>query len=662
LQPFLQATKTILDNLSGANGAEYAAVIQGDLAGAIRQSDYVPPTPDVVVDDDTPTGPGINTPPPKLTGLYAIGGFSYVFLAWDEVPYGNSAYTVIYRNSVDDWETAEPIGTSRVLVYQDYNPNFQEWYYWITTVSVTDLESPPNAEAGTKASAAFDKAYFEALINTDAVISSVAIKDAAILDAHIYQVGADKIFTSSLAAITANLGTVSTGEMRSPDGTFVIDLTNKEIVIAGPNGQNADDYTLIQNGRVETWEWTGSTHQLSKSLKHIEVGVANSGDTVVLPGYFEAEPAIIVSPRKLRIYDASYSGQDQDIYCAAENVEEITPGSGSWQFTAVARIELGDNYVFTTDNDTDTDTDNAMVSGTYTTPANTTNISVNLSAKSVRGTGTAPNYYKRKVTLDLEYRESGTSDPWDELATTTVYFGSSIAAKTATLAGDVTSGTWDFRVSATFADDTGTFAVGSGTEPYTARVPESDYATDDEESISFTNEDVNTTKTVQISLTGYSKPSDVTITSVKYYWKKSSYLQFAKESANSAITLQSGGDCGGVYESCSASYSTCSGEEGSATLTLGSQQSKTYTTSSWGTTEQNYIKGTIKAEVDYSGYGTLSGVVKAKIGDAYCEITGYTTLTNSSVPSNELTVVDHTCELSGAVIVASGTLNWMAVR
>ncbi len=664
--PFLQATKTILDNLSGANGAENAAVIQGDLASAIIQSSYVPPTPDTSTDNDTPTGPGINTPPPKLSGLQATGAFSSVILTWSEIPYGNAAYTIVYRNSVDDWATAEPIGTSSVLLYSDYTPNFLGWYYWITTVSVTGLESPPNDINGTQASSIVDVAYMEALINSGQIISSAAFKNAVILDAHIATVGADKIVANNLAAINANLGTVTAGEMRSPDGTFVIDLSNKEILITGPNGVYYDDYTIIKEGKIESWEYVDGGHQLAKALQRVEVGVASSGSTVTIPGYFAAEPKIIVSPREIQVYDETYSAQAQHLTCLAENVYEGTPGNGDWIFTATAKLTLGGGDYYAVENDVfeDSDDDDDAQSSTYVSQANCSKLIVNAKVHSIRGTGTAPTYHKRTVALKLWGRENGTTDDFIQLGSTVTVYVNDLNDATGQLdSGTITAQTWDFYVTADFADNgSATFDAGTGNLPYSARVPTSGYATGASKSFNVANQDYNTTQEVKISFTGYSKPSDVTITSIKYYWKAGHYLNYSKDAVNCNVAISTTGDIGSYSLSCYSGYTSCSGSSGTSGAPVGSQKSKTLNTSNWGTTEQNYIKGNLVGLVEYGDYGSVSAQGQAQIDDAYCEITGYQTQTNSTTPDNILTIVDQTQTLSGAAILASGTLNWMAVR
>lgn len=58
------------------------------------------------------------------------------------------------------------------------------------------------------------------------------IDTAAIGEAYIGSISASKINTSTLSAITANLGTITAGYMQSSDGKMVIDLNNKMIIIS----------------------------------------------------------------------------------------------------------------------------------------------------------------------------------------------------------------------------------------------------------------------------------------------------------------------------------------------------------------------------------------------------------------------------------------------
>lgn len=143
--------------------------------------------------------------PPALTGLRAVGSFGSIILSWDAIPYGNHAYTNIYRsvsstlsdglwllngknksfgpsfavlNAAGDSFTVsenvidstggsfsvlksrqQPIGTSRHLVYSDVVPNDSKYYYWIRAVSKDGVEGPLNQLAGTLGQSSLDPVY-----------------------------------------------------------------------------------------------------------------------------------------------------------------------------------------------------------------------------------------------------------------------------------------------------------------------------------------------------------------------------------------------------------------------------------------------------------------------------------------------------------------------
>lgn len=107
-------------------------------------------------DNDLPTG-GTDydsTIPPVPTGLTAVGGFTFVALRFDVPAYDNHAFTNIYRHTSDAFANAEIVGTSTVPVASDPVNSGSSYYYWVTHVSTSDVEGPPNATAGTLAETA----------------------------------------------------------------------------------------------------------------------------------------------------------------------------------------------------------------------------------------------------------------------------------------------------------------------------------------------------------------------------------------------------------------------------------------------------------------------------------------------------------------------------
>ena len=86
------------------------------------------------------------------------------------------------------------------------------------------------------------------------IISGAYIQNASIDSAKIQSLDAAKINTNSLAAISANLGTVTAGRLRSPDGLTDINLTEGTFRIrSGASGARLD----IEKDRISVYDQNG---------------------------------------------------------------------------------------------------------------------------------------------------------------------------------------------------------------------------------------------------------------------------------------------------------------------------------------------------------------------------------------------------------------------
>lgn len=610
---------------------------------------YVKPGNEVVTQSDLTTFSetvtesivGSSTTPPILAGLTAYGGFSSVILTWDAIPYGDHAYTVIYRAAVDDQSQAAQIGTSRTLIYADNVPSSDTYYYWIRTVSKANVMGPFNAVAGTAGSASLDPTY------------SLEVLDSAITAQQIVAgtITADKMAIVQLAALTANMGTVTAGIMQSPDGSFIIDLTNKQILIAGPSGQASDDYTVIQNGVVESYKWTGSTHLLAKSLSLIESGIADNGSVVQIPGYFDSEPSIMVSPRSIKTFDATYSGQNQALQCSADNINEYA--TGQWEFTAVATLVFSDSSGSFSPNWANGDVSTSPInSPTYVLPSNSTQVTVNLQVKSFRGTGTAPYYYYRSVTWKLYYRVVGAGS-WTLGDTKIKAIGSTLLYVTDSVTFDFPADDdYEFYVEATYSDATGTFSSGSGGYEYdqyttaaiTSYVTASGYSgVDDKNYLSAT-------------LESYTPPAGYAIYNVEYSYKYGYYLAAAAWPSYGLCTSKVSG-ISGCYKSLTASVST-----GSGISKTDGEAGANNLSATISFTDSAYDAG--KFSTGYAEVVTSNvseGDSELRIADAKATIYIRKPIANSTTPVNDLKIDSYNYQLSGFSQISAGTLNWQAV-
>ena len=352
-----------------------------------------------------------------------------------------------YVMTVPSRDDAIVIGTSKIRMYADYLPQGvgSIYYYWLRAISKTGVTGEWN------------------LVNGEVSSSGTTASPIGIGDSQVHSLSAEKIVTSSLSAISANLGTVTAGVIQSADETFTIDLSSKSITVTGAGGVAASDYTLMQNGQLQFWKWTGSGHQQGQSLNTIESGQANNGALVTLSKWYPSIPKILISPSNAPVYNKDYASQSQRLQVMAEDVA-ITNG-GQVSFKAIARlmlsnanpsINVGENFSSST---------NTWTTTPIVTAANTTSISVNFDASSQRGTGTSPRFYYRKVVVRLGWRVNGSGGAYTYSSPVTINMSNNFDVYTASLSsGTITAGTWQFVVEFTASDKDGTYFNSGATQ------------------------------------------------------------------------------------------------------------------------------------------------------------------------------------------------------
>ncbi len=601
LQQFLISMKAALESV------EQSTVSTETLTATVAE--LVATTIPTAVASTTTSSIDTSTPPP-LSGLGVAASVASTILTWEVIPYGNAAYTNIYRAAADDFSIATVVGTSRSLIYVDQVPDGSNYYYWIKSVSEAGIEGPYNQAAGTQQSADFWP--------TDSVAAS-------------------RVVAATLAALSANLGTVTAGLIQSPDQTFTIDLDSKEILITGAAGQASDDYTVMRNGVLESWKWTGSTHAQSKALVLLENGVANNGVTITLTGYYAEAPGIVVSPANIGSYDAGYSAQDQNLVCEATNITEYATGRYRFDVSASLSLDAG-AFSATLGYSSGVLTSSPITSGTYTTPANCDELTLYHQFLSYKGTGTAPNYYYRKVIMSLYYRPVGDTT-WIFAKDQTYYPGASLDYVSGSLEyGFSVAGEYEYYVSAAYTTHTGTFASGSSGYEYDQVTKSASTASD-----SFTSPGAAISKTITADTGSYSAPSGWTIYDVDYSWNWAAAADVYTwvGTTVTAKAFSSWGGCtvvNGTPSSCSTSGS------------------KTATSTSYSRT---YISNTISLTI--SGGSIGDGDASGTISNAQAVIKIRKAITNSTTPANALLLNTVGYNLTSGTVLAAGTMNWLAI-
>lgn len=200
------------------------------------------------------------------------------------------------------------------------------------------------------------------------------------------QIVAEQAAIDNLAALSAQLGTILSGLMQSPNwvssgGTdgMQIDLDNETIdfgdgmqmsaadkqIIFGDNqiifdgvtgaitiapagGISGNDYVLLSGTEIKFYYYFAGAHREYKSLRRRVEGTATHGDTVQVD-YFKSKPSIALSPANIQTYEGS-SAADQSQLLGYTDPTETSAGSGTWEFDVSALLILtGDETVHDTD-------------------------------------------------------------------------------------------------------------------------------------------------------------------------------------------------------------------------------------------------------------------------------------------------------------------------
>lgn len=485
-------------------------------------------------------------------------------------------------------------------------------------------------------------------------ISNAKIANAAIDDAKIASLSANKITTGYLSAdrieaasITADKigsGTISASQTITVGGegsTAPLVLSgNGEIISNGPLGDKARFYS----GNVEIYKNVPNVGSvLYKALSRVEVGVAENNTLVTVPGYFKTQPKIIVSPRNLTLYKASYSNQDQSIQCEARDIAETFAGSMSWQFKGVATLSLAANTGTAVINQASGVQTGNWTSSEYTTAANTTSITPSVTLASFRGNGVSQ-YYYRTVRWRTEYW-NGSSWIADINWTTSNLAASATDSVTTTATFTFpSSGTWKFRIYAEAYDTNGTVFGSTAYEYATDTVSRTD-------DVSYTTSTGDSFPASGNYAPAYNVPSGWTVTNVSWSFHYS-YELIGSYSSGGFGSYPSSGiaylNMPGVSLSASYAYqggfgAGYYGEYKSATNVAGSASTSSYA---------------FNVTCSTSGTGASAS---ATMLDLSGTVTRRRPVANSTTASNTFQLNSYAFSLSSSQVLATGSLNWIAM-
>jgi hypothetical protein len=383
------------------------------------------------------------------------------------------------------------------------------------------------------------------------------------------------------------------------------------------------DYVVIDvdnlgNGVVETYKKFAGDYKLFKSLTRTEAGTANTGDIVTLPGYWSSAPKIQVSPNTVPTYLPQFSNQSQTLSCQARSLSEVS--AGVWQFEAISNLQLGSASGSVAVNI-------AGSGGVAETPENTNYVDVKVSMSSSRGTGTAPNYYYRRVLWRIGYAtSSGGTYTWSTYQTKNI--GATFSSVSDSRSISLTSGLWFIKVEFYAEDAGGTFSVGGATYEYTSAVvsnagPVSGDAYDE-------------TEYLPLLLPTYTPPSGYNVYEVDY-------------------TVDVAHDVDGL----SGTYARNRYSDGPSYYYTSGGSISSFTTIT-NNNEASYNVSALEGEMNAEGFFG-EGLVRLALKNGSATIRSRKLLTNSTTASNSYNYLSFDYTLSSAQIIASGVLNWLAV-
>lgn len=438
-------------------------------------------------------------------------------------------------------------------------------------------------------------------------------------------------------------------------GGGVIELDGAgEIRVFKDLSANAD-FVKLTSGEIRFLMYKDGAYRTYNFLSRIEAGVANNGTEVTIPGYWKSQPRVMVSPASLSLYKASYSAQDQALTCSPGSITETTPGSGVWKFTPTATLNLGGNTGGAAINNTSGATSaNTWTSATQTAPANCTQITPVVSLMSQRGNG-ASQWYYRSIKWRVEYYSGGN---WVAGSWRTVNMGAQFNAVSDTVVFDFPSGAaWQWRIYAEAFDTNGTLF---GAISY-------DYSQETVNAVSGTTlyrSSINGLWQEATQALTFGSPSGSgEIYQVTYNWTEEIHT-YSDYTSYPDLRLQVNGQAT-VHGTTYYSNQPVSGTRNVANVANewnGPYSRNATLTGSNMTFNATYISASLSVVgVSQQGGVYSAGQLSINFTNASATIYRRTPQANSTTASNNYTLGSYTYNLSAAQVLATGSLNWLAI-
>ncbi len=165
------------------------------------------------------------TVPPAPTNLSANAAVMAILVAFDNPhnKYGNHSHTEIWRASVDDLAQAYLRGSAPGGLYADeIGDSGIQYYYWARSVSTSNITGPFNAINGTPATAA-------QILGANVAAGTLT---------------ADKLQVANLAAISADLGSITAGSLNI-NNKFLVDNQGNATIRSAATGARLEIFNNV---------------------------------------------------------------------------------------------------------------------------------------------------------------------------------------------------------------------------------------------------------------------------------------------------------------------------------------------------------------------------------------------------------------------------------
>jgi len=474
-------------------------------------------------------------------------------------------------------------------------------------------------------------------------INNAQIADGSITTAQIGNATIDTAqITGKLSANKIDAGEITTDgpiTINGSAGNAALTLTQTGQVISKGVGGRA----VLDFGDVKIYKEVPNVGEvLYKALDRVESGTAQNNTTVTIPGYFTNAPKVIVSPANLRLYDTTYKDQSQTVVCQALNLSETATGSMSWQFTPKAELQLS-AATGSTNISVGTTTSSSYTTGNFTTEANCTSITPSVYLASYRGNGSSQ-YYYRSVRWRVEYLSGSTfvNGSWN---TTDFAADQGANITDAKEFNFPSAAAWTFRIRFEAYDTDGS-VFGSVAYDY---VTDTDTVSASVSSSAFPGDYQDSDSTTWSS--NYSAPSG-------WEWYQTRYnIQFACYAAiNGQNTFGQS-----VYATAYARVGSTQVEQKTFSSSSGGINSGTdyFTYNQTTTTPPAVLTLNTSCTVENTGFYATANATSSVSGNVYYDRRKL--IVNSTTAVNNFNFDSYAYSLTSNEVLATGTLNWVAL-